>query len=137
MEKQLEELNKACSIAEKAGVEMLKKSHISGYTRQDGSQVAEHEDSRQAAVKASAAADERTRDTVGNTGEFKRGISLSHMVGAQLHSAAAVALLDHKKKTDGKDWKNIDADIDHHFSSAAIHSKAARQDDEEQRRKRR
>ena len=45
MEKQLEELSKACSIAEKAGVEMLK-SHVKAYTRQDGSQVAEHEDSR-------------------------------------------------------------------------------------------
>lgn len=41
----IEELNKACSIAEKSAMGMLK-SHIKQYTRQDGTVVQEHEDNR-------------------------------------------------------------------------------------------
>lgn len=47
MQNQLEALSKAYSIAEKAGMNLLKKSHVSSYTRSDGTVVQEHEDSRQ------------------------------------------------------------------------------------------
>jgi|GEM_PF-5811683 len=43
----IEDLYKACSIAEKSALSLMK-SHISSYTRQDGTVVQEHEDSRQA-----------------------------------------------------------------------------------------
>lgn len=41
----IEELNKACSIAEKSAIGLMKSS-IKEYTRQDGTVVQAHEDSR-------------------------------------------------------------------------------------------
>jgi hypothetical protein len=46
MEQQLEQLSKACSIAEASALGLLK-SHVSEYTRQDGTVVQAHDDSRQ------------------------------------------------------------------------------------------
>lgn len=48
MEQQLEQLSKACSIAEASAMGLLK-SHVKGYTRADGTVVQEHDDSRKSA----------------------------------------------------------------------------------------
>lgn len=45
MEQQLEQLNKAVSMAETSAMGLLK-SHVKQYTRSDGTVVQEHEDSR-------------------------------------------------------------------------------------------
>lgn len=96
MEKQLEELNKACSIAEKAGVEMLKKSHISGYTRQDGSQVAEHEDSRE-------------KKTVDHKAKFEH------------HSNEADKAMATMERTSGEEFHQAAKKFDHHHELAMKH----------------
>lgn len=73
------ELAKAIELAEKA-TEQLQKSHVKQYTRQDGTVVKEHEDSRQAATDR---ANELTK-IANNSGDPK-----DHKAAAEAHRHAA------------------------------------------------
>lgn len=121
MQKQLEELNKACGTAETAGMALLKKSHVkeTTYTNASGTTITrkEHEDSRRKAVKASNKA-------LGLTGKSYSGAtSDQHKQAAKAHQKAAEALKQHKNTTGGSDWSDIDQDIHYHTRQAEDHKR--------------
>jgi hypothetical protein len=105
MEQQLEQLSKAVAMAETSAMGLLK-SHVKQYTRQDGTVVQEHEDSR---IKRLAQKDqgyqskrrvvhhEHTgRNSLGRDGDdFKQHASTLHEMG--YHKKGSLVHMDGKR----------------------------------------
>jgi hypothetical protein len=92
MEQQLEQLSKACSIAEASALGLLK-SHISEYTRQDGTVVQAHDDSRQSRQTNSRSEHHRKQAEHLNTSASMNGRTSDYKAKtkkeAEMHEAMA------------------------------------------------